>query len=326
MVVVISLTAVACWRAPDACWVEAAWSSVRRALHPPHGAADLLGQRTGNQEAEYSDDDEGAEAAPQAHRLGQAGARMGVGGALVEQPGLLGIDLGQDGADPVHHLLALPAGHHRRRALESALPTVDDQLHPGGPLLEERAKRVEPALLLRVVGCQRFEVRIDLGERAGAPAVRIEEVVGAGDDVAALAGLGVDQVREELGDGASHQLRVGDPDLVLDQLVGAAVREQPDHQQRDPRHREPGPQLPPERPALKHVGSPLFMQPPPPPPAGTTPTELEPLRVLTNPARRARPSRRTSSARRRTPATASWLTPRGSTAQHLGGAHPEPVW
>ncbi len=94
----------------------------------------------------------------------------------------------------IHHLFSLAAVDHFRGLLErAALPRCDDIFHKGEPLVDEQVERIEPALLAGVVRGEFAHVAQAGAQSLEARVVGFEIGLIAGDHVASLARLDIDQ-------------------------------------------------------------------------------------------------------------------------------------
>ncbi len=159
--------------------------------------------------------------------------------ALEETELFGGIDI-DPGPDVVHQgLAAVRADHRRRLSVPAGLRERHGLLRDREPLLDDRLQGGEARQLLRVVGGEGAQVLERHRHRFEAGVIRFEIDVFAGQEVAALAGLGVQKVAEKIAGDAAHFVGVVD-----EALGGAGADEQGDRGRgrRGPRTQRQGPE------------------------------------------------------------------------------------
>ncbi len=181
------------------------------------------------------------------HRVAHAAARRVDLG--VEPPALLDPHLLEDVADLPH--LRLGRARHGDRGRVGALgPEQLDR--PAQPLESRRDEIPQPGdaiALVRAVGGEGPEGAEVLGEPVGRGLVGVEERLVAGDQVAALAGLGVGDQRADRLDLGHHPEGVRDAVAVVDGLSRRVVRQGGDEHQDGQRRAEPDDHLNLDRPS-----------------------------------------------------------------------------
>ena len=185
---------------------------------PPPGeaAADLEDGGDDEQDREH--------AAEQDHLPRPARARLGLGLALGEQPALGCLHLVDHLAQAVHddHPPVGPDERHGRREAAVA-PRLERRAQLGEPARDERREQVEPPPLLAVIGGHLPQLGQFRLEPPGGGAIGLEVALVAGQQEAALPGLGVLERREDLLELGDHGLSAGDLRGSRDERVDVAV-------------------------------------------------------------------------------------------------------
>ncbi len=125
------------------------------------------------------------------------GGRLRFDGALGEQIDLLLVGLGHHRADPVHHDLAFIGEDNLERRIESDGSAQFDRFREFREFrVDQRRDGIETAHLIGVVDDQFTHGVESTLHRLGGVLIGLEVVVGAGEEIAALAGLGILHLRD----------------------------------------------------------------------------------------------------------------------------------
>jgi hypothetical protein len=203
--------------------------------------ADGAGDAADEVDADQAEQDDGQQRADADGVPRQLGGGLRLGGAPPEGGRLVLLHLADDLADPGHLAGAFALADDRRGGLESLLlvggqPFLE-ALAPGG---EGGLQVVESALVGGVVGGQLAEAaeRLLAPARGGVVGLEVGRV--AGDEVTALAVLGVPNRGEDRPQLGEDGLGVGDPAVGLEEPGQAEEGERADEEQEGEGEAEPG--------------------------------------------------------------------------------------
>ena len=218
-----------------------------------HGRSDLARERSSEQRAEARHQQRSDDAPPQGHRLGRLGGGLGLDPAVLEQVGLVGIRFVEQRAQPIHEPLAGAGGDDGRGFGEATgLALVDHALDVAERIAEHIRGRLQPVLLVRVVGGERTHFGERLGSVSHGGLVGFQKRFITRDDEPPHPGLCIDGQHLRMPEEAPHLVRMRDPALVLYQLVRAPVANERDQEQHEAGEAEARAQFLSEGPAPEH--------------------------------------------------------------------------
>jgi hypothetical protein len=175
-------------------------------------------------------------------------------GALLEQVALALVGLHNDRADLVHGDLAGVRHHDLEGSIESlGSAQVDGFLEFGQFGINQRRNARQPPLLVGIVGGQPVQVRERGVARDEGRLIRLEIGIVAGEEVAALPGLGILELGQQAGKLAAHLVGVRHPGVHLDQVGGVTVGNGRNDDQRQCPEAEAGNQPSADRPICEHA-------------------------------------------------------------------------